>query len=64
MAARWRPLACVLDIVICITIIGAATITLLMAGAVLTHIKYKDTFRNTIASVSMLLVSILMISMI
>ena len=47
-----------------IVFIGAATITVLMAGAVLTHIKHKDTFRNTIASVSMLLVSILMISMI
>ena len=47
-----------------IVFIGATTITVLMAGAVLTHIKHKDTFRNTIASVSMLLVSILMISMI
>tara|TARA_B100002052_G_scaffold63084_7_gene56278 strand:- start:42602 stop:42937 length:336 start_codon:yes stop_codon:yes gene_type:complete len=43
---------------------GAATISVLMLGAVLTHIFLKDTFRNTIASVSMLIISITMISMI
>ena len=47
-----------------IVLIGASTIAALMLGAVLTHVKQKDTFRNTIASVSMLIISILMISMI
>ena len=47
-----------------IVLIGASTIAALMLGAVLTHVKQKDTFRNTIASISMLIISILMISMI
>ena len=47
-----------------IVLIGASTIAALMLGAVLTHVKHKDTFRNTIASISMLIISILMISMI
>ena len=47
-----------------IVLIGASTISALMLGAVLTHVKHKDTFRNTIASISMLIISILMISMI
>jgi len=47
-----------------IVLIGASTIATLMLGAVLTHVKQKDTFRNTIASISMLIISILMISMI
>lgn len=47
-----------------IMFIGALTISLLMLGAVLTHIRHRDTLRNTIASISMLLISAVMISLI
>ena len=43
---------------------GALTILILMSGAVLTHIRYRDTFSNTIASISMLLISIIMLLLI
>jgi len=43
---------------------GIITILFLMLGAVLTHIIFKDSFRETIASVGMLLASIIMLILI
>ena len=41
-----------------VNVIGALGITILMLGAFLTHIKMKDSFRKTIASITMLSISI------
>ena len=41
-----------------VNVIGATGITILMLGAFLTHIRMKDNFRQTIASIAMLSISI------
>ena len=44
-----------------VNLVGASGISLLMLGAVVTHIRNSDSFRDTVASVAMLSISVVLL---